>query len=188
MLPDLKTPALWALGAALLAALAGLVAQRIEIAELGKKLSDEVAQHAKTEAARAQLATADAVRVAGAQQTHATDQQGIVDELATAKRALAGAGAEHRALSGRLRDTAAQLTAARDRLEAASRPPACADSGDQHRAVVGLLEEAGRLSAESGDLAAEGRGLLVQREAEVRALKALVLADRALMQRAAGPP
>lgn len=186
MTPDLKTPLLWALGLCLVAALVGLGAQYVRMASLRVVLADEIAARAKENEARATAGNNDAVHVAGAQVTHATDQQEIVHELTKAKGALASVGERNRALTVRLRDTSAALTAARDRIEAAGDAAACRDQGDRPSAILDLLEEAGRLSAISGELAVEGRSIIERRDAEVRALKALVQADRELMARAAG--
>lgn len=184
-LPDLKTPLFWALGVGLVAALVGLGVQRVELADAARALSDEHQARAEENATRARAALRDAQKTAEAEKQHATDQQGIVHELNQTKAALVVVDAGRRDLAGRLHDTAGELAAARYRLQASGDAAACGDTGDQRATLFGLLEEAGRLSARSGELAGEGASLLEQRDAEVKALKGMVDADRALMVRAA---
>lgn len=181
-MPDLKTPLLWLLCLGLAAALVGIGAGQLELAKVRAELADVKAVHLREEAARATAALNDAVAVGEARATHATVQQEIVHVLTKPDPALAAALSDNRALAGRLRIVSDQLAAARDRPEGEADPASCRSEGDPSRALLGLLEEAGRLLSEGIELDGEGRSLVVRRDAEVRALKALLAADRALME------
>lgn len=139
---------------------------------------------------RYDVALRDTKTVAAATAQHATDQQEIAHGLNEQKRSVAAVSAGRRLGVVRMRDTSADLDAAGDRLKAAADTATLRDLADQHRALLGLLQEAGRLLARSGELSAEAGELLGQRDAEVKALMAQIQADRALMARAAGlaPP
>lgn len=185
-IPDVKTPLLWLLGVLLAAAVAGLIAQHLELANMRVKMAEAAATRATETAQRATLAAADEKQTAGAQAQHAIDQQEIAHELAQAKQALSLARAGRADVDRRMRDTAAQLAAARAQLQAGGDAAPTGSCEHRHAATFGLLEEGHRLAAEGVELVGEGADLLAERDAEVKALAAQIQADRALMLRAAG--
>lgn len=181
---DFKTPLVWLLALALAAALAGLGAKQVQLSELRVKHADQLVKVERQAAERAEASASAAIQIAQDQAGHAATQQEIVHDFTKPDPQLAAALADGRDLARRLRDTSAQLAAARAAPDAD--PAACRDQGDQHAAVVELLREAGRLSAESVDLAVEGRQALARRDREVAALMRLVGADRRLFGEAGG--
>lgn len=190
-LPDWKTPALWVLGLALVSALVALGVQHVAMADLRTELEAEKRGRAQDQTKREAedrqrevAAREDAAKVANAERAHAAQQQELTHELTQAQLALAQERDRRRVADGRLRDVSAQLDATRDRLEAQGDAAPSCYSADQYRALLGLVAESGRLAARCGELVGEGRELVVRRDAEVKALKAQVEADRELVEEA----
>lgn len=168
-------------------ALAGLLGvQTVRLADAQRAQAVANADRATENQTRTVVAAADEKQTAGAQAQHATDQQEIANELAQAKQALAVARAGRADADRRMRDTAAQLAAARGQLQAQADAAGAGSCEHRHAATFGLLEEGHRLAAEGVELVGEGADLLAERDTEVKALAAQIQADRALMLRAAG--
>lgn len=88
MLPDLKTPLLWALGLGLVAALATAGIERTRAAGARADLASEKADRAKEDTVRAMAALADLQRVVALVANHAKTQQENVNAFESRPKAL----------------------------------------------------------------------------------------------------
>lgn len=173
MLPDLKTPLLWALGAGLVLALVTAGVERTRAAGARADLAAEKAARAKVETARALAALTEVQRVVALVAEHATHQQEITDGFENAMHTVqAGRDADRRDAERVRRQFAAYV--ARDRREAATDPAACQRLKDRSEVLAGLAER-GR------GLLAAGRRVVERRDAEVAMLLAIVGNDRQLL-------
>lgn len=160
MLPDLKTPLLWALGLALVAALATAGIERTRAAGTRTDLAAEKADRAKENTARALAALADLQRVVALTALHAKTQQENID----AYEARLGSLDERRRAVAAERDRMRKQYAdyvARDRSQASSDPAACQRLADRS-AVLAAMAARSRELLEGGRLVVEGRDNEVQ--------------------------
>jgi len=173
ILPDLKTGALWALGLALVAALATAGIERTRVAGARADLAAEKADRAKENTARALAALRDLQRTVALVAAHAQTQQGNVDayekKLAILERDRRAADAERNRVRKQYIDFAA-----RDREQARSDPAACHRVADRS-AVLAAMAARSRVLLERGRLVVEGR------DNEVQLLLDTVKNDRTLL-------
>jgi uncharacterized membrane-anchored protein YhcB (DUF1043 family) len=188
----LKGSWLWlAVIAALVAGLLVLNGQvsaaRLDAARAEKVLEKERGDRAVERADREAVARREFERLAGLFRGLSAQYGDLTHDLHKAKDASARAAADQRATAERLRGTAADLAAARDRLTAIAGTAAKGSSGGGPGAIVDLLVEAGSLVEEAGRVGAEGTRIVGQRDAEVKMLKAALLAERAANEAPAAP-
>lgn len=163
---------------AALAILAGV--QTVRLASSQSALADFHAAAAQLEVDRARTALADALRTSEKMAAHAATQQGLTDELTKETALRRDAERRNGELGRGLRDAFAAFD--RDRKQAKADAAVAGGAGDRPEAVVGLFGEAGELLARSADLQEEARSIVTRRDSEVKALKAQVAADRALLE------
>ncbi|MDR6521765.1 hypothetical protein J2789_004455 [Variovorax paradoxus] len=173
LLPDLKTPLLWALGLGLVAALTTAGIERTRAAGARADLAAEKADRAKENTARALAALADLQRVIALMVNHAKTQQ----ENIYAYEARLGALDERRRAVAAERDRVRKQYAdyvARDRDQAGGDPAACQRVADRS-AVLAAMAARSRELLEGGRLVVEGR------DNEVQLLLGTLKNDRALL-------
>jgi len=172
LLPDLKTPLLWALGLGLIAALGVAGTERTRAAGARADLAIEQRDRAKENTVRALAVLADLQRTVALVAAHAKIQQENVDVYETRLEALASRGRTVAAELGRVRQQYAAY-AARDREQASTDPAACQRVADRS-AVLAAMAARSRELLERGRLVVEGR------DNEVQLLLGTVKNDRAL--------
>ncbi|MGJ7544644.1 hypothetical protein [Variovorax sp. LT1R16] len=160
---------------ALLLAVLGL--QTVRLANRGEDLAAERLARVTETNDRNRAALRESERVATLQLTHAAQQQETVHAFEQTVRALETGRAADAARADRVRRQFA-ATAARDREAARSDPAACERVADRSEVIAAA-------AAEGGELLAETRRALEQRDAEVTLLLGIVRNDRALLQPAA---
>jgi cytidylate kinase len=173
ILPDLKTPLLWALGLGLAASLATAGIERTRAAGARADLAAEQRDRAKENTARALAVLADLQRTVTLVAAHAKTQQENVDAYETRLDALDSRGRTVAAELGRVRKQYADY-AARDREQASTDPAACQRVADRS-AVLAAMASRSRELLERGRLVVEGR------DNEVQLLLGTVKNDRALL-------
>jgi hypothetical protein len=173
MLPDLKTPLLWILGLALVAALATAGIERTRAAGARADLAAEKADRAKENTARALAALKDLQRTVSLVASHAKVQQENINAFESRLEVLAAHGRNVASDRDRLRK---QYTAfaARDRDQTSSDPAAC------HR-VADRSEVLAAMAARSRELLERGRLVVEGRDNEVQLLLGTVTNDRVLL-------
>jgi hypothetical protein len=172
VLPDLKTPLLWALGLALVAALGVAAIERTRAAGARADLASEQRDRAKENTARALVALADLQRVMVLVASHAKTQQENVDGYENRLGVLAARGRAVTAELGRVRKQYADY-AARDRDQAGGDPAACQRVADRSAVLADM-------AARSRELLERGRLVVEGRDNEVQLLLGTVKNDRAL--------
>ncbi|QOF76056.1 hypothetical protein [Variovorax sp. 38R] len=182
VLLDLRTPLLWLLGVGLVAALGVAGIERTRAAVVRADLASEKRERAQEDSDRYRVALTDALRSSEKMAAHAAAQQGLTHALAQEAAARIAAERRNGQLAAGLRDAFAAF-AARDRAEAAAHAAGSGDPGDRPGTVDSLFGEAGELLARSADLQEEARSIVTRRDSEVKALKAQVDVDRALVER-----
>lgn len=191
MLPDFKTPLLWVLGLALVAALALVGIERTQVlmaradtATAKKALSDEKLDRQKENTARALAALAETQRLVKLVATHSQTQQEASSALAAKTLELQVADSRYAALDQRVRNTAAALATALDRADAERRAAAGQHQGDRPESVA-VVADGIRLLGEAGPVVRACRRDLARRDAEVEALSRSLANDRGLLDGAA---
>lgn len=175
ILPDLKTGALWALGLALVAALATAGIERTRAAGARADLADEQRDRAKESTARALAVLADLQRTVALVAAHAKTQKENTDAYEIRLDTLAGRGRTVAAELGRVRQQYADY-AARDREQASTDPAACQRVAD--RSVV-----LAAMAARSRELLERGRLVVEGRDNEVQFLLRTLKNDRSIFLR-----
>lgn len=178
MLPDFRTPMLWALCLGLAAALMTAGVERTRAAKARSDLAAEQRDRAKENTARALAALSDLQRTVMLVAAHAKNQQENVDVY---EKKLAVLDGRRRAIAvdaDRVRKQFAAY-AARDREQAAIDPAACIRIADRSAVLAGV-------AARGRELLERGRIVVEQRDAEVGVLLGVVGNDRSLMN--AAPP
>ncbi|WP_445286520.1 hypothetical protein [Variovorax atrisoli] len=173
MLPDLRTPMLWALCLGLAGTLLAAGIERTRAAGARADLAAEKAGRAKENTARAVAALADLQRVVALMATHAKTQQENVDVYEKKLAALDGRGRAIAAERDWLRKQYAGY-AARDREQAAADPVACQRLADRSAVLAAM-------AARSRELLERGRLIVEWRDNEVQLLLGTVKNDRALL-------
>ncbi|MDP9991951.1 cytidylate kinase [Variovorax boronicumulans] len=171
--PDLKTPLLWALGLALVAALATAGIERTRAAGARADLSTEKRARAEENTARALAALGDLQRTVALVAAHAKTQTENINAYEARLKALDDRGRTVTAELGRVRKQYADF-AARDREQASTDPAACQRVADRS-AVLAAMAARSRELLERGRLVVEGR------DNEVQLLLGTVKNDRALL-------
>lgn len=174
--PDIKAGALWALGLALVAALATAGFEHTRAAEARAELANEQRDRAKENTARALAALTDLQRTVALVAAHAKNQKENVDVYEDRLDVLAQRSRTVAAELGRVRKQYAAF-ATRDREQASTDPAACQRVADRS-AVLAAMAARGRELLERGRLVVEGR------DNEVQLLLGTVSNDRRLV----GPP
>lgn len=164
------TPFVLCAGAGLLA-LIGVQTWRLHTAETD--LAEVQASVAIDRAARATAYSADSNKTAGKEHIQAATSQKASDEFTSSQPARAVDLSADLARAERLRN-AAEKRAASYWAEATAGAAACSRLADQARTLDGLVTEGVRLVG-------EGRGLVKQRDAEVKLQGGIIDGDRALM-------
>ncbi|WP_426391981.1 hypothetical protein [Variovorax sp. R-27] len=173
MLPDLKTPLLWALGLGLVAALATAGIERTRAAGARADLASEKADRAKENTARALAALVDLQRVVALMASHAKTQQENVNAFEKRLKVLDDRRRTVVAERDRLRQQYAAF-AARDRDQAATDPAACQRVADRSAVLAAM-------AVRSRELLEGGRLVVERRDNEVQLLLDTVKNDRALL-------
>jgi len=173
MLPDLKTPLLWVLGLALVAALATAGIERTRAAGARADLAAEKADRAQENTARALAALADLQRVVALVASHAKIQQENVNVYESRLAVLAGRGRAVAAERDGVRKQYADYVA-RDRDQASSDPAACQRLADRSAVLAAM-------AARSRELLERGRLIVEGRDNEVQLLLNTVKNDRDLL-------
>ena len=173
MLPDLKTPLLWALGLGLVAALATAGIERTRATGARADLASEKADRAKENTERAMAALADLQRVVALVAKHAKTQQENVNAFETRLKTLDDRRRTVAAERDRLRKQYADF-AALDRDQAATDPAVCQRVADRSAVLAAM-------AARSRELLERGRIVVEGRDNEVQLLLDTVKNDRALL-------
>jgi len=173
MLPDFRTPMLWALCLGLAAALLTAGVERTRGAKARADLASEQRDRAKENTDRAMAALADLQRTAALVAAHAKNQQENVNAYEEKLAAIEG---RRRAAAGDADRVRKQFAAysAHDREQATTDPAACIRIADRSAVLAGV-------AARGRELLERGRLVVEQRDAEVGVLLGVVGNDRSLM-------
>jgi hypothetical protein len=158
------------IGIAVLLGLLGL--QTVRVADGKADLANERAARSAETSERNRIALRESERVTGLQLTHAAQQQEIVDVYTQIVSGLEAGRAADAVHADRVRRQFAS-SAARDREAARADPAACGRLADRSELIAST-------ASEGGQLLAEARRALSQRDAEVSLLLDVVRNDRGL--------
>ncbi len=176
MLPDVRTPMLWALSFGLAAALLTTCAERTRAAGARADLAAEQRDRAKENADRALVALTDLQRTIALVAAHTKNQQENVDAYEAKLATIEG---RRRAAAGDADRVRKQFAAyaSRDREQSTTDLAACIRIADRSSVLAGM-------AARGRELLERGQLVVKQRDAELGVLVGVVANDRLLASRA----